>query len=269
MIWTRNFGEITQILMTRTIAGRPAHVTACYYLDGLLIDTGIVQAPKEFERALAPFTVDTIVNTHHHEDHIGNNARFQQSMGVGPALAHSKAVPNITNPDSWAKNMRLYRRLVNGTPPPSQAREIGTEVATDRCCFQVIHTPGHTDGHISLLEPKKGWLFTGDLFISPRIEFLHTDEDVHLMLDSLQRLLEYEFNILFCASGRVLENAREAVQAKCRYLEELGEKVKELHCRGLTPGEIRNQLLGRESLLYPISKGEFGKINLVRSFLGM
>lgn len=103
----------------------------------------------------------------------------------------------------------------------------------------------------------------------PRIEFLHTDEDVHVMLDSLRRLLEYDFRTLFCSSGRVLENAREAVRAKCRYLEELGEKANELHCRGMNPGEIRDQLLGRESFLYWISKGEFGKINLVRSFLRM
>lgn len=167
MIWTRNLGEITQILMTRTIAGRPVHVTACYYLDGLLIDTGIVQAAKEVEKTLTPFPVHTIVNTHHHEDHIGNNALFQKRLGVGPALAHPMAVPHIINADSWAKKMRLYRRVANGTPPPSQAREIGTEVVTERYSFQVIHTPGHTDGHISLLETKQGWLFTGDLFISP------------------------------------------------------------------------------------------------------
>lgn len=37
---------------------------------------------------------------------------------------------------------------------------------TDRYRFAVLHTPGHSNDHICLLEPDEGWLFSGDLFLS-------------------------------------------------------------------------------------------------------
>jgi glyoxylase-like metal-dependent hydrolase (beta-lactamase superfamily II) len=140
-------------------------------------------------------------------------------------------------------------------------------VGTDSYSFQVIHTPGHTDGHISLFEPTQGWLFTGDMFISEQIQTMHCEEDVYKMIDSLNRLLQYDFKTLFCASGRVVDNARDAVMAKSLYLEDLGERVRDLDRRGIPPEEIRSQLLGEEGFLNKVSEGEWGKINLVRSYL--
>ncbi|SDI42922.1 MBL fold metallo-hydrolase [Natribacillus halophilus] len=33
--------------------------------------------------------------------------------------------------------------------------------------FYLIEAPGHTADHVCLFEPYQGWLFSGDLYITP------------------------------------------------------------------------------------------------------
>lgn len=254
--------------MGRTIDGKPIFTMACYYVDGLLIDTGPYHVADEIDSAFASFPVQTIVNTHHHEDHIGNNRVFQEKLGLGPALAHPRAVPRILETDYWAPSLLAYQQLAWGTPPPSRAIPIGSKVDTSRYSFQVIDTPGHSDDHITLLEPENGWLFGGDLFIKEELSTLRWDEDVNSMLESLHKLLNYSFETIFCSSGRVVKNAREAVEGKIAYWEAIGERVQQLDAKGIAPEVIREQVLGKESALFIPTEGAFGKINLVLSFLG-
>ena len=74
--------------------------------------------------------------------------------------------------------------------------------------------------------------------------------------------------MLFCASGRVVESsARPAIEAKIAFWEEREEQIKRLHRDGLSEEEILLQMYGRESALYALSDGDFGKIHLIRSFI--
>ena len=105
------------------------------------------------------------------------------------------------------------------------------------------------------------------LYLSDKVTTLRSDENVKIMLQSLKSLLQYEFDMLFCASGRVIESgARQAVKAKVAFWEEQQEKINQLHNEGLGEDEILKRLYGRESALYELTDGDFGKINLIRSF---
>lgn len=59
----------------------------------------------------------------------------------------------------------------------------------------------------------------------------------------------------------------EAIEKKAEYLEELGEKVWQLHGEGLSLEEIRDRLLGRELPIAYWTWGHFSGLNLVRSYL--
>lgn len=267
MIEARVFGEVVQFIMGRLMGEKPVFTMACYYVDGLLIDTGPFHVAEEIEEAFVHYPVQTIVNTHHHEDHISNNVVFQERLGVGPALAHELAVPRIVDPGPWASRLIAYQHLVWGAPPPSKAVKIGPKVETDKYSLDVIYTPGHSDDHIVLLEPTQGWLFAGDLFITEKLVTVRNNEKVNEILVSLHKLLDYQFETLFCSSGQVLENAREAIIAKIEYWETLREQVYRLHREGLEPEIIRERLLGRETSLCEPTEGVFSKINLIKSFL--
>lgn len=269
MIKIKHFGPVTQFEMARLIDGKALYSMACYYVDGLLIDSGPAHVAEEIETVFSSYPVNIIVNTHHHEDHIGNNIIFQKKYDTGPSLAHELAVPRIIDTDSWKSELYPYQQLVWGFAPPSKASVIGKNVKTTLYTFQVIHTPGHSIDHICLIEEKEGWLFSGDLFLAEKVSGLRSDEDVKQSLQSLYKLLDYDFNTIFCASGKVVKNAREAVKAKITYWEETASKIKTLYGKGFTFEEIRAELFGKESALFTITEEDFSKINLVRSFLGI
>ncbi|NLB53559.1 MAG: MBL fold metallo-hydrolase [Syntrophomonadaceae bacterium] len=267
MISVQNFGDVTQFTMGRLIDGKPVYTIACYYIDGLLIDTGPFHVADEIEAAFADYPVDIIINTHHHEDHISNNIVFQQKLAVNKTYAHHLAVPLIENPNLWTDRLRAYQHLAWGAPPASKAFPIEETVKTPKYDFTVIHTPGHSHDHICLLEPGQGWLFSGDIFVREKVPTLRSDENVAELLTSLKKLLQYDFNTLFCSSGLVVEDAQEAIKRKIAYWEGLLAQVKELYYKNYSPEEIREKLLGKETILYGPSEGDFGKINLIMSFI--
>lgn len=267
MINSQNHGDVTQFIMGRLIDGKPIYTMACYYLDGLLIDTGPYHVADEIEEAFADYPVDVIVNTHHHEDHIGNNIIFQQKFAVNNTFAHHLAVPLIENPHLWTDRLRAYQHIAWGDPPASKAHPIGKTIKTNQFEFNIIHTPGHSPDHICLLEPEQGWLFAGDIFVREQVPTLRSDENVVETLASLSKLLQYDFSILFCSSGLIVTDAKEAIKRKIAYWEDLFAKVKELYKENNNPDEIRERLLGRETSLYGPSEGDFGKINLIKSFI--
>lgn len=267
MISAQKYGDVTQFTMSRLVDGKPVYTMACYYLDGLLIDTGPFHVADEIEAAFADYSVDLIINTHHHEDHISNNIIFQQKLAVNRTYAHHLAVPLIEDPSLWTDRLRAYQHFAWGEPPASKVLPIGETVQTPKYKFTVIHTPGHSPDHICLLEPEQGWLFGGDIFVREKLPTLRSDENISELLASLKKLLQYDFNTLFCSSGLVVENAKEAVKRKIDYWEDLFAQVEELYHKNCSPEEIREKLLGKETVLFGPSEGDFGKINLIRSFI--
>ncbi|WP_027718036.1 MBL fold metallo-hydrolase, partial [Desulfovirgula thermocuniculi] len=195
------------------------------------------------------------------------NIVFQKLFGTGPALAHPLAVPRITAPSTWTSRLLPYQHFAWGLPPASEAVPIPQSFATPRYRFVVLHTPGHSDDHICLLEPNEGWLFGGDLFLSENVQVLRRDEDAGQILASLRRLLDYDIKVIFCASGRVVTEGKKALVAKIAYWEELAKEACRLKREGLQPEEIRDVLLGEEGAMYSLTAGDFGKIHLINSLL--
>lgn len=268
MIKRKQIGPVTQFLMGRVMDGSLIRAMACYYIDGLLIDSGTVHVSSELADAFSALPIHTLVNTHHHEDHIGNNNWFQKHCKLGPALAHPLAVPIIEKTSPLIQPLAEYRLKTWGNPPASSAQAIGQEISTKNYRFKVLETPGHTPDHISLLESERGWLFAGDLYFGEKVIEIHRDEDPDLMLNSLMKLLRYDFEYLFCSSGKVLsENARQAIVDKIAFWEEQRELVRYLYRQGLGAEEIRDRLYGPESSLYQKCEEELGNIHLVRAFL--
>lgn len=264
MIRVREWGEVTGFLMGRSMGPYVPYTVHAFLVGNTLIDTGAVHAREDFMHALAGRPVGAVINTHHHEDHIGNNTPVRQLFGA-KVYAPEEALPFIADP--YKLGLRFYQRVVWGCPDPSEASPLGASIELPGHVFQVIHTPGHSPDHVCLLEPDKGWLFTGDLFCGRTVRYLRRDEDFELILSSLKKLCTFDFSTIFCGLKGRVENGREALEAKIEFMEELKVRVMDLHRAGCSRREIRKRVLGREGAMYYLTATHFSKQHMVDSIL--
>jgi glyoxylase-like metal-dependent hydrolase (beta-lactamase superfamily II) len=161
----------------------------------VLIDTGGPGSIELLEHSLkgigfALGDVKWVIATHHHFDHVGNLNELVTRFGA-TSLAHKIDASYITGEkeraaaSSSALDLEQMKKqfpkctendlkeLESGTgrhvpPLPSQVGKIlhGGEVLHIAGGIQVIHTPGHTGGHISLFIPSAKLLVPGDLMSS-------------------------------------------------------------------------------------------------------
>lgn len=237
-------------------------VTSAYLLDGLLIDSGPAHTAEELTDFLKDKDVKVVVNTHHHEDHIAANALLKERYGV-ELLAHPLAVNKINQPAI----LYPYQEDAWGYPIPSQVKEIGDSITTQRFRFEVISTPGHDRDHICLFERKHGWLFTGDLFVGTRPNVVRPMDDVRQIIADLKKVKDLRPQILFPAPGSVRTEPVPVLERTIQYLEDLGHKVMELSNKGLSPTEIVQQIFGNEPPLAEFTQQQFSSLNLVKSLL--
>ena len=103
-------------------------------------------------------TVTLIINTHAHIDHISANAEIIEATGA-PLAIHELDAPLITDP---MRNLSFFMGSSNPSPPPDQLLKEGDRIQVGTISLQVLLTPGHTPGSISLWSEGERVVFTGD-----------------------------------------------------------------------------------------------------------
>jgi glyoxylase-like metal-dependent hydrolase (beta-lactamase superfamily II) len=126
--------------------------------EAVVIDP--VFEPERILTVVAGKELKAIINTHGHIDHIQADFILKERTRA-KILIHQDDAPLLSQP---SKNLSL---LVGESIPnlqPDWLLTEGDEIPIGQFRLKVIHTPGHTDGSICLLE--KDFVFTGDtLFI--------------------------------------------------------------------------------------------------------
>ena len=65
--------------------------------------------------------------------------------------------------------------------------------------IEVLHTPGHSPGHLCFYEKDKGYLFTGDLVYKGTLYAYYPSTDPAAYLDSLEKIAELSVSKVFPA----------------------------------------------------------------------
>lgn len=268
MLKATPFGEITRFDLARTIFGTGRYWTTAYKVGSLLVDTGCAHSACELVNHLGDDRISHVFNTHTHEDHIGANAQLQNRYPDLKILAHPLALPVLSDPHG-RQPLQPYRRFFWGWPEPSNGEPLddGQTISLGDYLIQVIYTPGHSPDHICFYEPDRGWLFTGDLFVGGQDRALRSDYDIWGIIASLKIVAALPISQLFPGSARVRENPSVALKQKIAYLEELGERILELHHKGWSVRTIARSL-GRPMWVEFVTLGHFSRRQLVLSYLG-
>lgn len=193
-----------------------------------LVDAGLKGADRRILAALAvlgraPQEVTRILLTHAHPDHAGGLATVRQRTG-GAVLGHEREAGYLrtgTVPprDTSTRLGRLLARLPGGGFAPVEvARTFVDGELLDVCGgLRVIHTPGHTPGHVSLLAERTGVLITGDSVVNVRgLRYSPAGfcTDVRLSRDSAARLGELDVAVVaFTHGAEVTRDARATLRA--------------------------------------------------------
>lgn len=252
----------------------------CYLVDGsLLIDTGFPWARRSLKQTLIELgvmdSITTVVNTHYHEDHTGNNDLLVE-LCKAQVLVHPDAIPEIRFP----VELRWYRSFLFGPTQIADASPIGASIKTEHMQFDVIETPGHCPGHICLFEPDKKILFSGDLYIAADLDSQLGDADGPQWIASLEKVLALSPEWLFDAHGTVFEGSEaveQQLQRKLDFLLTIRCRVNQIATHEQTIEELTRKVFDRHSLVDFLSFGEgwlslitgsdFSRSNIVKSFL--
>ncbi|MBN2283494.1 MAG: MBL fold metallo-hydrolase [Deltaproteobacteria bacterium] len=266
MIEVHQFEEVRQIRMSREIDGKPVYWVAAYLVDGLLVDTGCHYTAEELAGYLSGERITRAVNTHFHEDHVGGNHILRDRFGI-PLYAHHDSIPLI------AEKIYLYpyQETVWGQPLPTSVEELPPVVETGTYTFHVIETPGHSVGHVALVEKTRGWCFSGDIFAREEMKFIRPEEDMGRTVKSMKTLMALDMDrlVLFTSVGKIIEDGRGALRKCTRYIEELAERAADLRSRGFDVQGIMTELFGGEHPFADLTNGQYTTENLVRSVLKM
>ncbi|WP_300670639.1 MBL fold metallo-hydrolase [Desulfoluna sp.] len=174
----------------------------CLFIEDdrqVLVETGGGRALSEIK----PESVDLIINTHRHIDHVKGNGLFPRAK----VCVHSRErasmddVALVAASGGWSHLMEggfqdhmdefpvdptlLYtQRPVHGTLADGQVIDCG------KTRMEILHTPGHTAGHCSVFLPEEEILFTGDICLTAvGPNYADPDADIDDLMASIDRLI--------------------------------------------------------------------------------
>ena len=172
-----------------------------------------------------PADVSRILITHGHNDHVGDLRPLQQRTGA-PVYAHSgdagyisegKAPPGDPSL-SFGRSLGLLIPLLGRSPAVRVDQTFAEGDVIDAAGgVRVLHTPGHSPGHCSLLVENRGVLITGDALFNFRdrisYSFAHFCSDYRMAQDTADRLGEVDYEVCtFMHGPEIRDRARERVR---------------------------------------------------------
>lgn len=152
--------------------------------EAILIDPA--GKPAQITQILEGFSgkVKYILLTHGHPDHVAGLAAAKEQTGA-PILIHRLDVVQLENFEGMVAR---YMGIEEPLPPADQALKGGETLSLGQLSFQVLHTPGHTEGGIVLF--GHGVLFAGDTLFAGSIgRYDLPGGNGHTLQNSLQQLM--------------------------------------------------------------------------------
>ncbi len=213
--------------------------------EGVLIDSGYsdeasVGSMLDYVREFDGLRLAYIVVTHAHPDHIGGASRIKEATGADIVL-HSR--------DASQCGRVLADKVV----------EDGDTLAVDSIGLEVIHTPGHSAGHICILLKEEGILFSGDHVLGLGTTAMRPPEgDMAQYIDSLRKLLDYDIQLICPGHGLPITAPRRKLEELIQHrLEREQQVLSRLQAGRATVAELVQHIYPElDNRLYQAAEGQ-------------
>ena len=126
--------------------------------DALVVDPGMGAAPALMERIDANgLRLHVIADSHGHVDHVFDNAPLVRASGA-PLAIHPDDAYRLDGRNNYGFDVE----------PSIATRDLreGEQVRIGELTFDVLHTPGHTEGSVCLYEERLALLLAGDVLFA-------------------------------------------------------------------------------------------------------
>ena len=161
-----------------------------------LIDTGyrgstaqIVDCIRQLGRS--PEEISLIILTHNHIDHVGGLVELKKLTRARVTIHKTDIGERKSLPSARSEDIDI--------------RLNGGEVLNLLGGLEIIHTPGHTPGSISLFSPKNKLLIVGDALRKRRdnlhLPFRTANSDLRQAIDSISKMSRLDFDTLCFGHG--------------------------------------------------------------------
>jgi glyoxylase-like metal-dependent hydrolase (beta-lactamase superfamily II) len=143
----------------------PLHGVNAYLVGDVVVDAGLPWSERPLLAALEGIPLAAHVLTHAHPDHEGASAALCEArkLPLWCGARDREAAEHAAFANGWSgARRRLFEvaeRLGGDGHRVARTLREGDDVAG----FEVIETPGHTPGHISLWREEDGVLILGDV----------------------------------------------------------------------------------------------------------
>jgi hydroxyacylglutathione hydrolase len=193
------------------LAGFPPYAINVYLVSDVLVDAGSRHAAKRIFRQVRGRPVKTHVLTHAHADHQGSSHELCETLGIplwcGELDAEAVEDGRIRERMPAHPINSLIAKVFPGPPHPVARRLNEGDVVAG---FEVLDTPGHSAGHVSLWRASDRTLICGDVFnnmnVITGIPGLHEppgffSPDPQRNRESMRRLAELEPELVCFGHG--------------------------------------------------------------------
>jgi glyoxylase-like metal-dependent hydrolase (beta-lactamase superfamily II) len=114
-------------------------------------------------------TVERILLTHGHIDHVGGTAELAGRMGVPAIPVEGPQRADAFWMDQLPEQCRMFGFPATPALSPDRWLDDGDTVAVGGLTLDVIHTPGHTPGHVCFIHTPSRLAVVGDVLFAGSI----------------------------------------------------------------------------------------------------
>ncbi|MCO8243644.1 MULTISPECIES: MBL fold metallo-hydrolase [unclassified Haladaptatus] len=186
----------------------------------LLLDVGMPDGIDDLTGALDDEGLDlddtwAVVLTHQDIDHAGCLAAVVERTDA-VVFAHEADAPYIEGEKELLKSSEERPMAID--PTTIDVRLTGDETfTTDAGPMEIIHTPGHTPGHVSCYFPEEELLITADALNAPEGELVGPREgatpEMETAWGSVETIATHGIDHAVCFHGGYVEDGTERIEA--------------------------------------------------------